>query len=70
MRKTFSIGKATAERLKKISEENNQSMSQIVETALTIFFMIQYGSDQNAKRLLEIVPKGQQQLFDVLDKNH
>jgi len=70
MKKTFTMSNILAERLARLAKEQDTTQSMIVETSLTIFMMMNYGSPLQTKQLGEMIPKNQIDMFEELDRMH
>ena len=68
MKKLFSMSNQLADRLTKTAKEQGTTQSRIVETALTIYIMLNYGSPEQAKKLGDMIPSNQVTLFEELDR--
>lgn len=68
MKKTVSLSNSTIEKLRQISEEQSINQSAIIETALTIYFMIHYGSPEQAQVITNQVNQFKHKQIDIYDE--
>ncbi len=68
MKKLFSLSDNVAQRLEQIAKEQKTSQSKLVETAIVIYLMIQYGAPEQAIKLNDLIPKNQIDIFDIIKK--
>ena len=66
MRKTISIPNDTNQRLKEVAKAQGTTHSGIIQTALTMYFMLHYVEPDKLKALNNVVPKGQTDIFNIL----
>jgi hypothetical protein len=65
----FTMTPQTHDILKQTSQRTNVSMSRIVENAVLIYSMMSYANGGDSiKHLNELIPKGQTDIFELLDK--
>ena len=68
IKKLISMSEPMALRLEQLAQEQGTTQSRIVETALTIFTMVQIGAPLQAQRLQEMIPKNQVDIFQELER--
>lgn len=66
MKKTFSVSEPVSKRLEKVAKERGIAMSTIVESALTIYFLLDLGDLDEMAKLSEKIPKGQRSIFEAI----
>jgi len=57
-----------SDRLTQLAKEQGTTQSRIVETALTIYIMLNYGSPEQAKKMTDLSTSNQIDIFQELDK--
>lgn len=67
-KKLISFSEPMALRLEQMAQEQGTTQSRIVETALTIFTMVQIGAPLQAQKLQEMIPKNQIDIFQELER--
>ncbi len=69
MKKTYSISENMVARIQRLAETQGTTQSKIIETAVTIYALLNYGDPKNASKITEAInqaaAKGQ---IDMLDK--
>jgi predicted transcriptional regulator len=67
-KKLISMSEIMADRLQSLAKEQGTTQSRIIETALTLYTMIQIGAPLQAQKLQEMIPKNQIDIFELLEK--
>jgi hypothetical protein len=67
-KKLISMSEIMANRLESLAIEQGTTQSRIIETALTLYTMIQIGAPLQAQKLQEMIPKNQIDIFELLEK--
>jgi hypothetical protein len=67
-KKLISMSEIMADRLETLAKEQGTTQSRIIETALTLYTMIQIGAPLQAQKLQEMIPKNQIDIFQELER--
>jgi hypothetical protein len=67
-KKLISMSEIMADRLESLAKEQGTTQSRIIETALTLYTMIQIGAPLQAQKLQEMIPKNQIDIFQELER--
>jgi hypothetical protein len=67
-KKLISMSEIMAQRLESLAKEQGTTQSRIIETALTLYTMIQIGAPLQAQKLQEMIPKNQIDIFQELER--
>lgn len=67
-KKLISMSELMASRLESLAKEQGTTQSRIIETALTLYTMIQIGAPLQAQKLQEMIPNNQIDIFQELER--
>ena len=69
MKKTFSLPTDIVKSLERVAKDFESTQSTIVTRALMLFLIMYHGDPQKAKDISAMIPEGQTNIFEILDRN-